>query len=624
VIGEQFQLNDLRALEVGEAPEALVDKGFFISDPEKMSRGSLRFKHLLIRDVAYGSLSKTDRATLHDRVGLHIEGGVADRREEFSEVIAHHAAQAYALSSELRLEPEILAPRTTRALRWSTLAGDRAFALYATEQAARHYAVAIETGLRDGSPTDLMAHLYISRGRALELRGAYAEAIVTYEALERLAAERGDDRLRADALAHQATVYRIPTTILNTERSDDLLDAALKIARARNDLTLIAQLQRDKIHIHLARGQVTPALTAGEESMSAATAAGSQEQLMYTSNDISCAYREAGDLGRARQSAIRATGIAKQIDDQPLRANSLWAWGLVEFIEGSYDTAARLWTEGNAIAESVDNFWGRSVNTGASASIRFEHGDLGGAIRSWEESLRLADAVGLIVSAAVYRGDLAWCYRVAGAREQEAHQLEAMRLLVEAGPLSSSDALNLGHLSRAATARGARDAAASYLARAEKALVARAELFAFQHAHVGLAAVELKFAHRDYYGAAAEARTRGEAQRALTRPYVADFEYLEGEALRLAGALDRAMSALSRARATAAALGCRRILWCVLASLAAVEEALGDAVSAARDRDEARSIVTAITGSLQPLGLAEGFRARAEVRELMSAVAPSV
>ena len=35
---------------------------------------------------------------------------------------------------------------------------------------------------------------------------------VEVEALEHLAAERGDDRLRAEALARQATIYRTPTT----------------------------------------------------------------------------------------------------------------------------------------------------------------------------------------------------------------------------------------------------------------------------------------------------------------------------------------------------------------------------------------------------------------------------
>jgi tetratricopeptide (TPR) repeat protein len=537
-------------------------------------------------------------------------------------LIAYHAAQSYVLSSELRLEPETLGPRTARALSWSTLAGDRALALYATEQAATHYALAIDAGLRQHSDIALLERLYVGRGRALELRGAYDDAIVAYEALERVAADRGDERMRAEALAHQATIYRTPTTRFDAKRADGLLDAALKIARALDDRVLIAQVQRDQIHIRLARGQVEPAIVAGEESLAAAAAAGSREQLMYTSTDIVCAYREAGQLQRARTAAILAADLANELDDKPMGANSRWAWGHLEFTDGNYDEATRLWNEGIGIAEASDNFWGRSLNVGASASIRFERGDLGGAIRSWEESLRLAEAVGFIVPPALYRGDLAWCYRTAGAGGHADRHLEATRTFVESHFPSYGAGL-LGLLSRAATAHGTLDAAATYLAQAEVELAAKTELFAFQHAHVGLAAVELMLARRDYDGAITEARARGDVQRGLMRPYVADFEYLEGEALRLEGTLDAAAQMLSRARATAAALGGRRILWRVLASLASAEEARGNAAAAELTRAEARAIASGIAESLRPMGFAPGFLAQADVSELMAAVAPS-
>jgi hypothetical protein len=105
---------------------------------------------------------------------------------------------------------------------------------------------------------------------------------------------------------------------------------------------------------------------------------------------------------------------------------------------------------------------------------------------------------------------------------------------------------------------------------------------------------------------------------------VADFEYLEGEAQRLLGQLEAAADALERARATSSALGGRRILWRILASLASVEDARGYAASASQRREEARSIVAGIEDSLRPVGLAERFRARAAVRELMSAEGRSV
>ena len=455
VIGERFALDDLLALdgEVGAAPEALLRKGFFVPDRDDPAGRSLRFKHLLLRDAAYGSLSKSDRARLHDAVGGLLEAAVSDRQSEFSELLAYHAAQSYRLSQDLGLAGESIQGRTDRALHWSQVAGDRALTVYATEQAARHYALALEIALREPGST-LLEHLFAARGRALELRGAYDEAIETYEAFERVAVERGDDRLRADALARQATIYRTATTRFDADRADGLLDAALRIARALDDPTLIAQLQRERIHIQLYRGEVEQAIAVGEESVAAAITSGSREQLMYTLNDIVCAYREASALDQGRDAALRASAIAVEIGNQPMAANSVTTLGLLEFAAGDYDRSLHLQGEAAAIAERIGNDWGRSISAGGTGWPRFERGEFGAAIQTWEESLRLAAAVGFLFPAAMYQADLAWCYRSAGADDVAQRHLDAAHALVEER-FPFWRAWTLGHLSRSATASGA-------------------------------------------------------------------------------------------------------------------------------------------------------------------------
>ena len=124
------------------------------------------------------------------------------------------------------------------------------------------------------------------------------------------------------------------------------------------------------------------------------------------------------------------------------------------------------------------------------------------------------------------------------------------------------------------------------------------------------------------WGAVEEARARGSVQRTLTRPYVADFEYLEGEALRRSGALEDAVGTLSRARNTATALGSKRILWPILASLATAEAARGNGGTAAILQEEARSIVVGIADSLRPVGLADVFVTQPAVAEVMMTPRP--
>ena len=105
------------------------------------------------------------------------------------------------------------------------------------------------------------------------------------------------------------------------------------------------------------------------------------------------------------------------------------------------------------------------------------------------------------------------------------------------------------------------------------------------------------------------------------RPYVADFEHLEGEAHRLQGSNEEAAQALDRAARTATALGCRRLLWRIEASRASVEDARGNAAAASRARDEACRIVEAIAESLRSVGLTERFQARPDVAVLLRAEA---
>ena len=174
-------------------------------------------------------------------------------------------------------------------------------------------ALAIEIARRERSGSELLKHLYVNRGRALELRGAYDDAIQTRTRRSRVS------RRSVVTLAYGRTRSRARPRSTGPRRRASTPNArtrcsstASAIARALGDRMLIAQLQRDQVHIHLFRGHVKQAIEVGEESLAAATEIGSQEQLMYTSNDIVCAYREAGLLERAREAAIRATALARK------------------------------------------------------------------------------------------------------------------------------------------------------------------------------------------------------------------------------------------------------------------------------------------------------------------------
>jgi DNA-binding SARP family transcriptional activator len=63
--------------------------------------GVYRFRHILIRDAAYESLTKPIRADLHERFADWLEGWAGERGSEREEIVGYHLEQAYRLRAEL-------------------------------------------------------------------------------------------------------------------------------------------------------------------------------------------------------------------------------------------------------------------------------------------------------------------------------------------------------------------------------------------------------------------------------------------------------------------------------------------------------------------------------------------
>src|SRR5579864_246231 len=82
---------------VEAALEALVRKDLVRPAPSTVpGEAGYRFRHVLIRDAAYDSLPKADRATLHARFGSRLEQLAGD-----DGLIGHHLAAAHSYRVEL-------------------------------------------------------------------------------------------------------------------------------------------------------------------------------------------------------------------------------------------------------------------------------------------------------------------------------------------------------------------------------------------------------------------------------------------------------------------------------------------------------------------------------------------
>jgi class 3 adenylate cyclase/tetratricopeptide (TPR) repeat protein len=127
VIGQRFAHAELMGLvegaDIDSGLDSLRRKGLVAGgdDPGE----EYRFRHLLIRDAAYASLPKADRAILHDRLRSVLEAESGDP-QQIAEILAHHAELSFIFSRELAIDGDVIAERAGHTIRWLLVMADRA------------------------------------------------------------------------------------------------------------------------------------------------------------------------------------------------------------------------------------------------------------------------------------------------------------------------------------------------------------------------------------------------------------------------------------------------------------------------------------------------------------------
>jgi class 3 adenylate cyclase/tetratricopeptide (TPR) repeat protein len=168
VLGKVFWTDALALLsgvdpwQLDERLHALERKEFVRREHRSAVAGSKQyvFVHALVRDGAYGQMSRAARGDVHRRAADWIETLPADRADDRAEMLAHHLLQAVEYGRAAGHDVSALVPRAVPALRD---AGDRSWALGAPHAALELYEQA--RSLDPGAADD--PYLLVRLGRAL-------------------------------------------------------------------------------------------------------------------------------------------------------------------------------------------------------------------------------------------------------------------------------------------------------------------------------------------------------------------------------------------------------------------------------------------------------------------------
>jgi len=349
VLGRSFRVPAVRALapEVGDTVDQACD-GLVERDLVRPSGAdALTFRHILIREVAYGTLPRAERADLHAAAAGWLEARAAGREEVYAELVAYHWREAATLAGAARWPREQADVVHRAAADWLVRAAEAARAAGARAEAVRHLRNALEHAAADRACElhERIGDVFLDAGSAA---AAYATALKLADA----GGADADQRLRLIGglammlMRFQGNVARRP--------SNEEMDALL----ARGDeLLVMARDDAAKARFLVARGfqsfwllnaPVPPPDPRVEDSRDSAQRGLALAQRLGDANLQSAALdalgshaQDADDYEGARRINRTRFGLGDRVDTlERLDAQSMVTWNAV--LLGDLDDALEL------------------------------------------------------------------------------------------------------------------------------------------------------------------------------------------------------------------------------------------------------------------------------------------
>jgi DNA-binding NarL/FixJ family response regulator len=250
VVGRVFWEGPVRAAlgaaDIGDLLRRLAERGLVFTRPTSSLTGEveLSFKHALLRDAAYGTMSMAHRARSHASVGAWLEQIADDPKAELAGLIGEHYRLAVEQDAEGTAwrDPADRERVRERALRYLMLAGSSAHQRYSIDKAIELHEAAQRLATTDGERARVLAALgqdHESGLKGPEAIDAYRKAIDAADRAQLPADERA--RIRLAAARTLAIRWGAFPVRPNPAEIDEFVDEGLDLAEeAETRLWLLA------------------------------------------------------------------------------------------------------------------------------------------------------------------------------------------------------------------------------------------------------------------------------------------------------------------------------------------------------------------------------------------------
>ena len=328
------------------------------------------FRHVLLRDVAYGSIPRAARVERHRLAAEWIES--LGRPDDHADLLTHHYLAAIGLARAAGIDASAFAAPAAAAL---LRAADRSLALNAFAAAARMYEEALALGLTDED----RPRAVFRQGVALNVLGDPARVPVLEEARALFEAARDDEAAaEASSVLAEALWYEG-----RTDEFRAALGRAQELVQGHELSVAVARVRAQTARYTMLDDENEEAIRVGREALDMAERLGLDELRANVLSTIGTAMSssEPGSGDELLREAV-AIGTALNSLEAPRALNNL---AVSAFFQGSLRGEHELLLESRAAAERLgsDNF------------VRFAEGNLcwtSYAVGDWDDSLRRCDA----------------------------------------------------------------------------------------------------------------------------------------------------------------------------------------------------------------------------------------
>lgn len=214
VLGPEFSLAALASVtDLGgglvPAVSELCAAGLLV-ELRKVPEPAYRFRHALIQESTYQGLLRGQRQSLHSRAAWGLEEASAGRLEEVAGLLGHHFA---------------MAGETERAVHYLELAGDRAVAAFANDEARSSYRRGLALLGAEPGHAEQAVGICLKLGRLAWRVGNFSESRAAYEEAVKLAS--------SGTVVMAARALQLLGTLETADHRHDAAFAALDAAEAR-------------------------------------------------------------------------------------------------------------------------------------------------------------------------------------------------------------------------------------------------------------------------------------------------------------------------------------------------------------------------------------------------------